>query len=543
MTLRVRLTLTILVTAVPLVGGLMWLRKDVERRTIEETMRASALAFYDHNGYLLADPEEAADWGGDVRQWYRPDDRPRKQRRPGKRGPRGPRKGEGPPGCENGDGLRDPDGGPDGRPRRPRAGRGAAMDGSGRRAMRGMEGDPLRHWIFAYGADLKSANEDAPPVPAALRDALAGNDSGMAGPACRIKLPRDGTLVDGYEILLTVPGDAQPVSYLLFRKAGGQLPSASTELLWASMVLCGVLLLAVLVAAGPIVGRIRRLGQQVKDSAATRYASSVPVEGGDEIADLANAFNDAGADIRLHLQTIEHREQTLRKFVRNTTHDVMIPLTVLQGDINDLRRRVEAGEPPDRERIVQALEEAHYMGSLLHNLSAVAKLEGGEHQLQMHPVDLNALVQRAAERHRPMAHMRGIELEYGVPEPVLLTRGDLTLIEQAVSNVIQNAVRYNNEGGHVAVILEAPREKPGTFTVQVIDDGPGLEAEEMAQVAERRFRGEDARTRNPEGSGLGLNITKDVAQRHGMSLTFSDSEYGGLKVELAGSLLAGAEGG
>jgi two-component system sensor histidine kinase BaeS len=229
--------------------------------------------------------------------------------------------------------------------------------------------------------------------------------------------------------------------------------------------------------------------------------------------------------------------------VRNTSHDVMIPLTVLQGDLSDLRRRIERGESPDRERVVQALEEAHYMGSLLHNLSAVAKLEGADHQLQMHPVDLNALVQRASERHRPMAHMRGIELEYGVPEPVLLTRGDLTLIEQAVSNVIHNAVRYNEEGGHVAVILEAPRDRPGIFSIQVIDDGPGIAPEDMERIAERRFRGEAARTRHPDGSGLGLNIARDVAERHGMQLEFRASDYDGLAVELSGSLLAGAEGG
>ena len=64
----------------------------------------------------------------------------------------------------------------------------------------------------------------------------------------------------------------------------------------------------------------------------------------------------------------------------------------------------------------------------------------------------------------------------------------------------------------------------------------------MANIADRRFRGESARTRNPEGSGLGLNIARDVAERHGMTLTFRDSEYGGLQVELAGPLLAGAEG-
>ena len=538
MSLRLRLALTMLLTAVPLVGGLMWLRNDVERRTIEETMRASALAFVDHNGWRLADPDEAGGWGGDIQHWYR-----RLNPAPGAR------RGDRPPGRR---GKRRPDGAfPKDVPRDPAVAREqvpiddiVGRGGGARRMQReAISPETVRQWIFAYDASFASANPEAPPVPTDLQEDLG--DNGVAGAPCSITFgpENDRQTRTGYEILVRVPGENPPCAFVLFRKSGGQLPSASAELFWASVILCGVLLLAVLVAAGPIVGRIRRLAIDVREAAADRYVSRVPVGGNDEIADLASAFNDAGAELRVHLQTIEQREQALRSFVRNTTHDVMIPLTVLQGDINDLRKRVEKGEPPDRERIVQALEEAHYMGSLLHNLSAVAKLEGGEHQLQMHPVDLNALVQRAAERHRPMAHMRGIELEYGVPEPILLTRGDLTLIEQAVSNVIQNAVRYNNEGGHVAVILESPRDRPGAFSIQVIDDGPGIAADEMDKIAERRFRGEAARSRNPEGSGLGLNITRDVAERHGMDLTFRESAYGGLHVELAGQLLAGAEGG
>ena len=519
MTLRVRLALTILLTAIPLVGGLMWLRKDLERQTIEETLRVSALDVVESDGHYLLDPEVAPFWGGDLEHWRRWKNRPPW------------REGRPPPGAE----------GPASKSGAPGKGRRGPRK-KGRAAARGTpDPESVMRWIFAYDASFTSQNPNAPALPRSLTGKVG--DTGMAGGRCRVTLPDETNPRDGYEILVRVPGEDPPTAYVLYRKSGGLLPSSSTELLWASVILCGVLLLAVLFAAGPIVGRIRRLANDVRASAADRYVSRVPVGGNDEIADLASAFNDAGAELRHHLQTIEQREQALRSFVRNTTHDVMIPLTVLQGDINDLRKRVEAGEPPDRERIVQALEEAHYMGSLLHNLSAVAKLEGGEHQLQMHPVDLNALVQRASERHRPMAHMRGIELEYGVPEPILLTRGDLTLIEQALSNVIQNAVRYNNEGGHVAVILEAPRDKPGTFQVQVIDDGPGIAPEEMDRIVERRFRGEAARTRNPEGSGLGLHIARDVAERHGMALTFRESEYGGLHVELVGPLLAGAEGG
>jgi signal transduction histidine kinase len=220
----------------------------------------------------------------------------------------------------------------------------------------------------------------------------------------------------------------------------------------------------------------------------------------------------------------------------------MLPLTVLQGHLITLQDRVKNARDIDTRTVAQALQEAHYIASILHNLSAVAKLEGGDLQVRMDPVDLNALVERAVSRHTPIAQSNRIEIDFAVPEQKLLARGDVTLIEQAVSNVVHNAVRYNKPGGHVAVLLEERRDDTtdpaDRFSLRVIDDGPGIPDEELARLPERRFRGNEARTRHPEGLGLGLSITRDVAGRHGFELQLRRSEYGGLEVELTGALYA-----
>jgi signal transduction histidine kinase len=76
----------------------------------------------------------------------------------------------------------------------------------------------------------------------------------------------------------------------------------------------------------------------------------------------------------------------------------------------------------------------------------------------------------------------------------------------------------------------------GHFVLEVVDDGPGIPPEEMARLPERRFRGAEARTRHPEGSGLGLHIARDVARRHGFDLAFTTPEHGGLAVTFRGPL-------
>lgn len=337
------------------------------------------------------------------------------------------------------------------------------------------------------------------------------------------------------DLALRMEWDDGPCAVVLVSRRRPAEATGPLGLHWSSLVVAGVALLAVLLAAGPPVRRIRKLTDDVRRSVDDRYASAVEVRGRDEIADLAAAFNDAGAEIRSQLEQLEQRQQALRSFLGNTTHDVMVPLTVLQGHLTSLRRGIETSQPADPDVLIAALDETQYISSLLHNLSAVAKLEGTDAVVRSDSVHLGDLVERAVARHRPLAEAHEIELNCAVPEDAVEIVGDMTLLEQAVSNVVHNAVRYNDAGGHIAVVLECA---DGRFTLRIVDDGPGIPPEELARLPERRFRGEEARTRHPEGNGLGLHIARDVAARHGIDLELRESEYGGLEVEFSGSVIA-----
>jgi signal transduction histidine kinase len=312
-------------------------------------------------------------------------------------------------------------------------------------------------------------------------------------------------------------------------------------LLASVLALCAGFLAAVWVASGPVVRRIRALAGHVRRSAEGRYETPVPVTGSDEVAELAQAFNEAGREVRAHLSEVEEREAALRSFVANTTHDVMLPLTVLQGHLSQLQKDAGEGTESSR-RLGAAAEEAHYIGSLLQNLSAAAKLEAGG-ALERHPFDLSALVERVVERHRPLAAASGIAFDHAVPESPLWADGDVTLVEQAVGNVVHNAIRHNRGGGRVAVVLD--EEGVHGFRVRVADDGPGVPPEQIGRLGERRFRAAEARQRHPEGLGLGLSIARDVAERHGYALQFAPNAPSGLAVELTGPSVQppGAPGG
>jgi len=380
--------------------------------------------------------------------------------------------------------------------------------------------------LFAYELAGRSRDPSAPSIPTSLLSRL---NEGRRTVARGVSALPEGEVDD---LLLRTDWPNGPCALVMARRRIPPFNSAVRSFLppleiWVPPVV--LMLAALLVAAGPVVGRIRGLTRRVTESARTGYRDQVGPAGSDEIGDLARAFDDAARQIREQMEAQARRERTLRDFLENTTHDVMIPLTVLQGHLAAL----QSGAPADGEAVSGAMREAHYMASLIHNLSAAAKLEAGEPAQQRADVNLGEVLQRAVSRHLPIARRSGVSLEMAAPPEKLIATGDVTLVEQALSNVIYNAVRYNREGGHVAAVLERNWNR---FVVRVIDDGPGIPEAERSRLVERHFRGNEARSRAPEGRGLGLNIAFRVAALHGWELKLSEAEGGGLQVELAGTL-------
>ncbi|HVV86366.1 MAG TPA: HAMP domain-containing sensor histidine kinase [Kofleriaceae bacterium] len=383
--------------------------------------------------------------------------------------------------------------------------------------------------MYVYDEAMHAADPQAPPFPARLARRL-----GSDGVAAKHGVWPGSDV----HVLVRTPWGTGACAYVLgvgttgpgFRAA--ILPASRWWLLPALAVIVVVLL-----AVWPLVRRLHRLTRAVERSAADGFAQPIPVEGKDiagkdEVAHLARAFAAAGAEVQAQLAAKDQRERALRDFLSNTTHDVMIPLTVLQAHLATLRDLDRAGQPIDHDALTSAMDEAHYIASLLHNLGAAAKLDAGAPALHRTKVPLDRLIERICARHRPIARQLEVTLDVALPEPPLACDGDVTLLEQLVSNVVYNAIRHNRKGGHVAIILEPLAGE--LFRLRVLDDGPGVPDAELARVSQRGYRGDAARGRATAGQGLGLHIAHRVATAHDMQLTLGPSEFGGLQVDLVG---------
>lgn len=507
MKLAARLALTLLVTAAPLTLGLVFLRERAAR-----SAEVDALADYARGRMESGLREECEEAPEDFQD-----------------PPRRPPEGRfGPPGGRDPLGLGPPrDGGPrDGGPRgggpRPPRGR---LDPA-----RGGPGGP-RFELWAYNPDYRSDNPSAPDLDAALRDELA---RGATIAAAELALPERGALParGGLQCAVRMAWSEGPCAIVLARRI--DLPGSEASALarfGLPALLAAALVATTLFAFLPFVRRVRALTEGVRRSAASGYVEGVGARGSDELSELGRAFDAAGGEVRDQIGRLERRESSLRAFVENTTHDVMLPLTVLQGHLVALEKRANDGLMVDPARVREAQEEAHYLGALLENLGAAARLEADELPLEKHRMSLNRLVERAVSRQTTIARAKGVELVHALPGEEVEVDADVTLFERAVSNLVHNAVRYGHDGGHVAVVLEIDG---ADFVVRVLDDGPGVGDEELARLAERSYRTESARRRHPTGTGLGLSIAKEVCERHGFAFALKRADAGGLEAVLRG---------
>ena len=175
------------------------------------------------------------------------------------------------------------------------------------------------------------------------------------------------------------------------------------------------------------------------------------------------------------------------------------------------------------------------MGSLIGNLYLACRLQDGADPLLGNPrVNLCALVEQVTRRFAMLGRARAIEVHCARPDGPLWACCNPAMAEQVLANLVHNAVAYGEEGGHVAVVLAMTE---GRFTLQVMDDGPGVPPAELPQIGARTFRGDAARQRDPQGGGLGLAITSEVCRRAHFTLSFSREEPRGLRVTVTGPLI------
>jgi signal transduction histidine kinase len=284
----------------------------------------------------------------------------------------------------------------------------------------------------------------------------------------------------------------------------------------------GAMLVAVVV--GLVVGRglsapVRQLMAAAGQMSGGDLSIRAPVCGKDEIGQLAGQFNQMAERLEASFAELAAERDALRRFIADASHELRTPITALRN-FNDLLQGVAADDPTARaEFLAESQVQIDRLEWITRNLLNLSRLDAGLVTLDMADHDVGELIEAVVSTFKASAREKGIVLSVGSPEPSCHLRCDRARIEMALSNLLDNALKFTPVGGQVEVGSEAELE---TVRLWVRDSGLGIDPKDHLLVFERFYRGRNTRA---EGSGLGLAIVQSVAQAHG-GRVWVESELG-----------------
>jgi signal transduction histidine kinase len=336
-----------------------------------------------------------------------------------------------------------------------------------------------------------------------------------------VALPGGMGTVAGREKVLRIPRDAQRDLALASTELAGGLAlqvgrgtdnrQVLLQPLRRAFVLLGSAALVASFVGGAVFAHraarpIRQVVRTARDIVETgRLEARVPKAGNtDDLAELASLFN-----------TVLDRNQALIRAMResldNAAHDLRTPLTRLRGTAE---LALQPGSSPEqaREALADCVEESERVLRMLNTLMDVAEAEAGMMRLERRPVDLRDLAREAAELYEFVAQEKDVRLDARLPREPAIAFVDPVRTRQVIANLLDNAIKYTDAGGHVVVEVE-DGALPGRVAVRVRDDGIGIPPEETDRIWTRLYRGDKSRSRR--GLGLGLSLVKAVVEAHG----------------------------
>ena len=224
-------------------------------------------------------------------------------------------------------------------------------------------------------------------------------------------------------------------------------------------------------------------------------------------------LGERDADVLLTLRDVteERRLSQIKSdFVSNASHELRTPLTNIRGYLEAIRDAMREGTAPESSFVDVALANSLRMERLIDDLLDLSRAESGASPLEKEETSLATFLSRVAGPYRPEASRMGKTLDVAAGEGRI--RADLRKLALALSNLIDNAMKYGKDGGRVAL---SARIDGNACLLEVVDDGPGISPEHLPRIFERFYRVDKGRSRKLGGTGLGLSIAKHIVESHG----------------------------
>lgn len=242
----------------------------------------------------------------------------------------------------------------------------------------------------------------------------------------------------------------------------------------------------------------------------------VDVIANDEIGELATSFNYMA-------DSIEQIEKNRREFISNVSHEIRSPITSIKGFISGI---IDGVIPQEKEKyyLSIAYDEIQRLTRLINDLLDLSAIEAGQFKLDMRDVDINEIIRISVIKFEPKIKEKKLRVDVLLEGDNLYVRADKDRITQVVTNLLDNAIKYVENGGIVKVCT---RIKGDRALVSVFNDGPNIGGEDLKHIWDRFYKSDKSRS-NKVSTGLGLPIVRSILTQHGEDIWVDNKQYDGV---------------
>ncbi|MPM14931.1 Adaptive-response sensory-kinase SasA [bioreactor metagenome] len=297
---------------------------------------------------------------------------------------------------------------------------------------------------------------------------------------------------------------------------GALLLGVQNNLRSISLVLCLVVMGLSVVISKVVTRRIAALLNAIRIVREGHYSHRVQMVGKDELSQLAGEFNQLTG----RLQTTE---EVRRRFVSDASHELKTPLASIRLLTDSILQNRDIDTETVRDFVSDIGEEADRLTRISEKLLTLTRLDAGQAPSAV-PVDVGAVAEKVCHMLSPLAADRKVAINTTLA-PGCIVLASVDDLYQVIFNLLENAIKYNLQGGSVTVTLE----RGGGITIIVEDTGVGIPEEDLPRVFDRFYRVDKARSRAAGGTGLGLSIVRDTVELYGGTVSAQRRERGGAR--------------
>ncbi len=328
------------------------------------------------------------------------------------------------------------------------------------------------------------------------------------------KKVKDGEWIGYY--CSAVTGNSGCIGVVMMVSSLKELTDSLREIQISLVVFFGVVVIlivwAMLVFSSVITRPINELNNLMQQTARSGFTARANPKGNDEIAMLGKTFN-------MMSEKLENMDQMRNDFISSASHELKTPLSAMKILIESLLSQDTPDPSVTRDFLSDINREIDRLSAIVGDLLTIVRFDSRNEKLQMEPITLDELLFDTLSRLQPVADKAQIAVEPFCDE-VCYVNADPIKLQQAIYNLVDNAIKYTPAGGHVWVKLFTQEDN---CVVEIKDDGIGIPKESLPHLFERFYRVDKARSRSTGGTGLGLSIVRSIVLMHGGDI-FVESE-------------------